>query len=384
MWLNMAFLNSVVMGNSIKNYLLFITILLIGLLFKKICSRFLGTLSFKIFGGFGTGSNATVFVTLLLKPIELLITCLISYLAINQLNYPLNEVIFSRQRIANKVISYYEITAINIIDKIFVFLFILSTFWLLLRILDFTAHVFMHKATRNESKIGEQMVPFIHELGKIIIIIIGVFIIIGTVFELNITTLVAGLGVGSLAIGLGARSIFENLFGTFTIFADKPFIVGDNVRIDKYEGTIEKVGFRSTLLRTIDKTLVVIPNSKMSNDLLENLTLRNLRRVKFNVGLQYDTAAATMLSISKDIEAYINKHAVTNNESLVHFDSFGDSALNLQVLYYIEVIDYIQYSHIREEINYQIMNIVALHNASFAFPSQTVYYKELDKPPTLE
>ena len=369
----MEFLNQIILGNSVLNYIFFVSIFLVGLVFRRVFSRFVGNVSFKIFGGFGSGTSAQVFVALLLKPMELLITCSLSYLAINQLDYPLNEVVFSRKNTAHSKVSHYEITAINIIDKIFEFLLIISVVWLVLRIIDFIAHVFLSRATISESKAGEQMISFVKELAKIISIILGVFVLMGSVFELNIAAIVAGLGVGGIAIGLAAQDTLKNLLGSFTIFADKPFIVGDHVRVDKYEGTVERVGFRSTLLRTMDKTLVNIPNSRMSNDLLENLTLRNLRRVKLDIGLVYDTPATKMMAISKEIESYISTHHGTSEDALVHFDSFGQSSLNLQVRYYVEEIDYSQYSLIREEINYKIMDIVARHGATFAFPTQTIY-----------
>lgn len=128
-------------------------------------------------------------------------------------------------------------------------------------------------------------------------------------------------------------------------------------------------------MRTLDKTLVIIPNKKMVDSPLENLSLRNLRRMKFNVALQYNTSAAVMLKISKEIEEYVNKHAATSSDTLVTFESFGESALNLQVLYFIEIVDYNEYMKIREEINYGIMEIVSRNGAQFAFPSQTVYHQ---------
>lgn len=378
----MEFLDHIVFGNSVLNYILFASILFVGLAFKKIFSRCVGTLSFKLLGGFGTGQNAHVFVSLLLRPIELLFTCTAAYLAINQLDYPLNKVVFSRKIKGTtlQIPSHYEVTAINIIDKVFEFLFIVSAFWIILRIIDFIAHVFMQKASLVESKMGEQMIPFIKDLAKVIAIILGAFVIMGSVFELNIAAIVAGLGVGGIAIGLAAQDTLKNLLGSFTIFADKPFVVGDHVRVDKFEGTVERVGFRSTLLRTVDKTLVTIPNSRVSNDLLENLTLRNLRRVKFDVGLEYDTPLEKLKMIAKEIESYVSMHHGTREDALVHFDAFGPSSLNLQVRYYIEEISYSQYSLIREEVNYKIMEIVYQHEASFAFPSQTLYVKTSPQP----
>ncbi len=373
--MNYELLNQTVLGNTVKSYVLFAAILIIGLLFKRVFSKLLGKLIFRLFGRFGNGAHPQVFVALLVKPIELLLLFSILYLSINQLNFPLNEVVFTRNITVDNTVSNYEVALIDVLDKIFLFLFILSIFWVILRIIDFIAHVFLHKAALTDSKSENQVVPFAKELSKILAIIIGVFVVMGAVFNLNVATIIAGLGIGGIAVALAAQDTLQNLLGSFTIFADKPFVVGDLVRIDKYEGTIEKVGFRSTLIRTLDKTMVIIPNKKMIDSPLENLTLRNLRRMKFNVGLKYDTPGEVMLKISKEIEEFVNKHPATNNDTLVTFDSFGESALNLQVLYFIEIVDYNEYMKIREEINYRIMEIVAKNDAGFAFPSQTVYHR---------
>jgi MscS family membrane protein len=367
-------LNHVVLGNTVKSYLLFAGILVIGLLFKRIFSKLLSKLIFKLFGRFGDAAHPHVFVTLLVRPIELLLLFTVLYLAINQLSFPFHEVIFTRNITVNNVVSEYKVTAIDVIDKIFLFLFILSIFWIILRIIDFIAHAFLHKSSLTESKSENQVVPFVKELSKIVTIIIGVFVVMGAVFNLNVATIIAGLGIGGIAVALAAQDTLQNLLGSFTIFADKPFVVGDLVRVDKYEGTIEKVGFRSTLIRTLDKTVVIIPNKKMIDSPLENLTLRNLRRIKFNVGLKFSTPVEIMLKISKDIEEFVNKHPATSNDTSVTFDSFGDSSLNLQVIYFINIVDYNNYMKIREEINYRIIDIVAKNGAEFASPSQAIYH----------
>ena len=378
--MNYSVFEQVILGNTVKSYLLFAGILILGLLFKRIFSRLLSSLLFKIFGRLIDNSDPKVFISLLIRPVELMILFFVIYLAINQLSFPLNEVVFSRHELVNKVRTLYQVRLIQVIDKLFLFLFIFSAFWIFLRIIDFIAHVFLHRASITDSKSDDQMVPFVQELSKILTIIFAIFVVMGSVFELNVATIIAGLGIGGIAVALAAQDTLQNLLGSFTIFADKPFVVGDLVRIDKYEGTIEKVGFRSTLLRTLDKTMVIIPNKKMVDSPLENLSLRNLRRMKFNVALQYSTSAPVMLKISKEIEEYVNKHEATSNDTLVTFDSFGDSALNLQVEYFIHIVNYNEYMKIRQEINYGIMEIVTRNGAEFAIHSQAVYQYPGGKP----
>jgi MscS family membrane protein len=365
------FLNQIVWGNTIKSYLLFIGIILLGMILKKLVSKIISKSLFTLFRKFSEEIKIDKFLDLLVKPIEFLISIIVFYVAINQLNYPLEVVVFKRT--VGK--SLYTITIIQVLDKVFLFLIIISAFRILLRTIDFISHVFSYKASLTESKTDDQMVPFLRELSKIIAIILGVFVVMGAVFNMNVATIVAGLGIGGLAIALAAQDTLQNLLGSFTIFADKPFVVGDLVNVAGYDGVIEKVGFRSTLLRTMDKTLVVIPNKKMIDSPLENLTLRNLRRVKFNVAVLYGTSPAVIRKISEEITDYIQTHKETTQDTLVTFDSFGDSALNIQVLYFIEIVDYNMYMKIKEEINYRVMDIVLKNEANFAFPSRTLYHE---------
>jgi MscS family membrane protein len=256
-----------------------------------------------------------------------------------------------------------------LLDKIFLFLIILSFFWIILRIIDFIAHVFTYKAIKSENKADDQLVPFLKELFKFVIYFIGFFVLLGYVFEVNALSLITGLGIGGIAIALAAKETLENLIASFTIFIDKPFTVGDLVKVDGVEGTIEKVGFRSTVLRSTDKTTIIIPNRAMIDGVLENMTRRNFRRVKFNIGITYETSSDSIKKIIADLEAFLNVNNYTTDSS-VTLDSFADSALNIQVLYLIENIDYNIYLKTKEEINFKIIEIVQQHGSEFAYPTQ--------------
>lgn len=373
--MDLSFLNQVIFGNTLKSYVLFFGILLFGLVLKKLISKYLGRMLFVFFQKLSKEVKVDKFLDLLLKPIEFLITIIVLYVAINQLSYPLDLVIFKRT--INKAL--YTVRIIEVLDKVFLLLIIFSSFRILLRLVDFVSHVFAYKASLTESKTDDQMVPFLQELTKIVVIIIGVFVVMGAVFNMNIAAIIAGLGIGGIAIALAAQDTLQNLLGSFTIFADRPFVVGDFVHVLGYDATVEKVGFRSTIVRTVDKTLVIIPNKKMIEGPLENLTLRNLRRVKFNVGILYGTPPQTIKKICEEIKQYIDERHETNMDTHVNFDSFGESSLNIQVLYYIEIVDYAIYLIIKEEINFKIMEIVLENGADFAFPSRTLYHEFGDK-----
>jgi len=363
------FFKQVFWGNTLQAYFMFALIILLGLIFKKIVSRFLSQLVFKLFKKFAEEIRFEAFVALLLKPFEFFITVSSIYLAINQLKHPLEEVIFHYHKTIDKVKALEGFTLGELLDKLFLFLIILSVFWIFLRIIDFVAHVLMYKAAKSENKADDQLVPFLKELFKFFIYFIGFFVLLGYVFEVNALSLITGLGIGGIAIALAAKESLENLIGSFTIFIDKPFTVGDLVKVDGVEGTIEKVGFRSTILRSTDKTTIIIPNRAMIDGVLENLTRRNYRRVKFNIGITYETSSETIKKIIAEINAFLIAHPHTS-DSTVTFDSFGDSALNIQVLYLVENIDYNEYLKIKEEVNYKVIEYVNHYGSEFAYPTQ--------------
>ena len=361
-------LQQVFFGNTIEQYLWFVGILFFGFIFLRVFSKFLSRLLFKFFKRFSAEVKIDKFVELLVRPIELLLIATIIFWALNQLSYPLQEVVMKRKKL--------EITYFDIIDKLFLFFAIISINWIVLRIIDFVALVFSYKASLTDTKSDDQLVLFIRELAKILIIIIGIFVMLGMVFEINVLTLITGLGIGGIAVALAAKDSLENLFGSFTIFIDKPFIVGDLVKVEGIEGTVEKVGFRSTQIRSIDRSIITLPNKKMIDGALENLTLRNFRRVKFTVGLTYDTPADSIKKIVSEINELINNHPHMNEEGVAVLEEFGDYSLRLMVLYFIEMMDYYEYLKIKEEMNYAITNIIAKHGSSFAYPTRTIIHQK--------
>jgi MscS family membrane protein len=356
-------------GNSVQAYSLFFGIILLGFLLKKMVSRVLSKLLFKLFQKFANEVKIDTFIALLLKPFEFFIILTSLYLALNQLKHPLEQAIFHYHKTEGKIKILQEFTLGELLDKIFLFLIILSFFWIVLRIVDFIAHVFMYRAIQSENKADDQLVPFLKELFKFIIYFIGFFVLLGYVFEVNALSLITGLGIGGIAIALAAKESLENLIGSFTIFIDKPFTVGDIVRVDGVEGTIEKVGFRSTVLRSTDKTTYIIPNRSMIDGVLENLTRRNYRRVKFDIGLTYETPHENIKRIIAQINQFLSDQEHLT-DVFVTFDSFADSALKIQVLYLVANIDFNDYLKIKQDINFKIIEIVASNQADFAYPTQ--------------
>jgi MscS family membrane protein len=187
-------------------------------------------------------------------------------------------------------------------------------------------------------------------------------------------SVLAGLGVGGLAVALAARDSLANLLGSMLIMLEKPFRVGHVIRVSGSEGTVEDVGFRSTRIRTLDNTLISIPNNAVVNATVENLSLRVMRRQRFFVQITYDTSREKVERLAAGIKQLIADHPLTNKtNSHVRFNNFSESSLDILVLFYLNVADYAAELKEREEMLLQVMDLVKEVGVEFAFPTRTLY-----------
>ena len=363
------FLNSEFLENSIKSYVIFGSILLFGLLFKSLFSSYLRKIIYKVVGDKSNADGKSEFDNLLKKPLNYFLLIIILYFAFDALSFPNSWGLAESNEFGVKMV----------IDKGVAFLFIATIFWTLLRVVDYVGLRLKHKAEKTESKVDDQLIPFAVEIGKVLVVIFGLLIILGNVFDVDVTALAAGLGVGGVAVALASKESLENLLGSFTIFFDKPFQVGDAITLGNITGIVEKVGFRSTRVRTFDKSLVTIPNKNLVNAELDNLGLRPVRRIKFNIGLLYSTSVDQIKSIVDDIQKLLDEHPDTNQEGKVRFLEFGDSSLNIMVLYFTNGPDWEVMINTQQEINFKIIEIVKKHGSDFAFPTRSLYLENQPK-----
>ena len=354
------------LGNTMQDYAWFIGAILLGLIFKKIISKYFSRLLYKIINKKYSDIGIEKIDSLLTKPISLCIMLSIIYLGSSHIQYPPEWNLVDKNQIGLKML----------ISKGFSLLFLYSIFWILLKLIDLIGIILYKKAELTENKMDDQLIPFIIEIARIMIYIFAIFIIMGNVFNVNIAALATGLGIGGIALAMASKESLENLLGSFTIFFDRPFTVGDVVTVGSITGSVEKVGFRSTRIRTFDKSLVTLPNKKMIDAELDNLGMRPVRRVKFNVGLTYETSSDQIKAIVSDIQEMINKHPKTNQSGKVRFQEFGSSSLDIMVMYYVNSPRWDDLIDVKEDINYKIMEIIKKHKSDFAFPSTTVYLQK--------
>jgi MscS family membrane protein len=243
---------------------------------------------------------------------------------------------------------------------------------ILLRIADFVGGVWQAKSEISSDPAKAQWVPYIKDGIKVAVILSSLLFVIGIVFQANIAALVGGLGIGGLAVALAAQESMANLLGSFTIFLDKPFTVGDVVEFKGITGTIEHVGFRSTRIRTLDKSYVTVPNKALVTEPLNNITESTHRRAAFKLGLVYQTKPETLLTIIRSILNVLKSHPSIEQDPTVTFYGYGESSLDLQIIYLVKTSDYNEYLQVREFVNFEIYRIVDEHETNFAFPTRTM------------
>jgi MscS family membrane protein len=355
------------LGNTLEEYFWFAGIIIVGLVFLRLTSKLLALFIFRFVKKYSSGVGSDKLLLLLKQPLNTFLLLITFYLAFKQLDFPLEWHLASVEKFGLRLIIYrsYQIAIVGALT------------WILLRLTDFLGLVLTYRASLTESKSDDQLVPFVKEAIKVIIVIFSVFFMLGAIFKLNIASLIAGLGIGGLAIALAAKESLENLLGSFTIFLDKPFVIGDLIRINGIEGNVEKIGFRSTRIRTSEKSFVTVPNKKLVDTELDNLSLRIQRRARFNIGLTYDTKSHQLKQIISEIQQFIEKHPhVLPNETRVRLFEFDASSLSIMILYFVDTLEYDVYLDVREEINYKIIEIVEKNGGSFAYPTTTVIMKK--------
>lgn len=352
-----TYLQKEILGNTLENYCWFFGIILTGLLLKKYLAKVLSLLVYRLLKKQVSDVGFDHFLELVKKPFGTFVTLASVYFAVQYIDFPKAWHFASVEKFGARMVIY----------RLFLVVIIISITQIVLRIVDFFGLVLIHKAQNSEQPSDHTLIPFLKESIKVVLIILSAFFVMGTVFHLNVSSLIAGLGIGGLAIALAAKETLENLLGSFTIFFDKPFVLGNIVKVDGVEGTVEKIGFRSTRIRTSDNSVITISNKKMVENKLENLSLRIKRRANFNIVLKPTITSVVLKKIVLEMEQIINTNDFTTKDGSITLSDIGLNGYTIKVDFFVKEMDAKLYQDVREEINLKIIDVVLNNGAGFVF-----------------
>lgn len=358
-------------SNSLQVYGLVALAILAVLVLGRFLSRIFSRILYRILRRKSGLQALKTFENLLVRPLEWLITLVVVYIALTRLNVPQAWDLAPPDQ-PGLLLGLRKVYSLTLIGAF--------TFFAI-RLVDFFTIEFLERSTQTDGRpFDKQLFPFVRELLKIFLVIIAFFFGLGFVFELNVANLVAGLGLGGLAFALAAKESLENLFASFTIFLDKPFVVGDLVTVNNITGHIEKVGFRSTRIRTLDRSFLTLPNKFMTDHSLDNLTLRTHRRSDSILSLEYQTPPESLQQFAAGIRQVLEQHPSVDPEFVVRFTEFGESGFHIRILYFAATPEFEDFQEVKEAINLAILHLAHRLGIAFAYPSRTLFLRGQSLP----
>lgn len=262
----------------------------------------------------------------------------------------------------------------RVLHQILLALFAFALVWAALRSIDVVSGHLAKASWAVERPSARSLLSLITRIAKVLVIVIaGIGFLSG--IGLPVASLLAGLGIGGIALAFGAQKTVENLFGALAIGVDRPFREGDFVKVeDDVLGTVEAVGLRSTRIRTLDRTIVTLPNGRLSDMRVETFTLRDRIRLHTVLNLVYETTAAQMREILGGLEDVLKKHpAIWAEDITVRFVDLAESSLDVEIMCWFNTTDFNKFKAMREEVLLGFMKVVEQAGSGFAFPTRTVH-----------
>ena len=340
-------------GNTVLQWLTALVIVLIALLVGRALYWVTGNVIKKLTAKTKTRLDDLI-VDMVEEPVVLVVTVAGAWIGIKQLAL--------------------SVAAQHWVDQGMRFFVILTATWLVTRLLDALCKEYLVPlASKTESELDDQLLPIVRKGGKLGIWALGLVVALNNA-GYDVGALIAGLGIGGLALAMAAKDTVSNVFGGFTILADRPFKLNDRVKVSGFDGFIRDIGVRSTRLETLDGTVVTIPNAKFADSPVENVSLEPSRKVTLNLGLTYDTSPAKMreaLEILKDLAAQEKRLEPKANAT---FNAFGDSAMNVVFVYFIRKDADILAT--QTTVNLAILERFSAAGLELAYPTRTLYTKQ--------
>jgi MscS family membrane protein len=350
-----SFLDYIFLDNTIRSYLIVTGTLVLIFILKRFLSRYVAGLLFTLVKRVVRGVDKKAFVKLVVSPLEVFLLVLASIIALDKLNFP---------KALNVVI--YKANVREFVDAISVIILIIVFVWLLLRIMDFITMILHHRADQTADPTDNQLIVFFKDFFKVVLVIFGILLILKFAFHYNIGNLLTGLSIATAAIALATRESLENLIASFIIFFDRPFTMGDQVKVQDITGTVERIGLRSTRIRTDQKTYVTVPNKQMVDSILDNLSLRTQRRALVTLELHADTPHDSVNQFVQRVKNVFNQRKDQVESNTVFLSDINKNAFIIHVEYFAAPIPVADFNELRQQINLSLINLMEEMNIRLA------------------
>jgi MscS family membrane protein len=245
-----------------------------------------------------------------------------------------------------------------ILEKMAITLFILSFFRLLFSVIDFVALILTHKGKLNKTKTDDQLVVFLRDFIKVILFLSAILLILKAAFNQNIGNLLTGLSIVGAALALSARESLENLIASFIIFFDKPFYVGDTLKVNSVTGTVERIGLRSTRIRTPEKTLVTVPNKQMVDSIVDNWSMRSERRAEIKMELSEKTKSSELEDFLRKTNELMNEQKQEISDFSSFLTDYGKHGAIVTLEYFTPPVSMQEFNTQKQRIHLALMKLL--------------------------
>ncbi len=345
----------IILDNTLGTYILISGIILLAVSLKQYISRLIATLVFRIVKRVAYGVDRNSFVNLVTPPLETFFVILVTLVALEKLNYP---------RLFD--VSIYKVSLHRVIEIIAMIVMIITFFWLLLRIIDFIAIILEQKANVTESQTDNQLIVFFKDFFKVILVIIGILMVLKFGFNFKITSLITGLSLAGAAIALATRESIENLIASFIIFFDRPFSTGDQIKVHNITGTVERIGLRSTRVRTTQKSYVTVPNKQMVDSIMDNISLQTQRRAFVQLEISARTEPDTIRQFVLRLEDLMQQRRDRIENYTVFMADIVKNAYVVTIEFFTAPIPVADFNEVRQFVNLGIVQLMDEMNVKLA------------------
>jgi len=339
------FFDQLYFDNTVRDYCISFGIIIFILLLNRIISKYFAGLIFSFVKRIWKNIDKRSFSDLLIHPLGVFVIVCVSMIALHKLRFP-----------GRWNVEIYRFTLKDVFESGAIIVLIVSFTWLALRMIDFIATLLEGKANLTQNPTDNQLILFFKDFFKVIVGIAGLIAILHFAFSMDVGNFLTGLSIVGAAIALSLRESLENLIASFVIFFDKPFTTGDAVKVQNITGNVEKIGLRSTRIRTDQKTYVTVPNKQMVDSILDNISLRTQRKGELRLEIDLTTPSNKIEELLAGIKNILSRREIESSSVLLN--AIAGNSFQVNGDYFTGQITDKEFNSIKEDINLTLLKLL--------------------------